>query len=246
MCSGPGVSDILLKIGGTGALTAGLIGILAELHIIPYRDMFELSPRRIVFALSDAGLRTQYFLHFGAMAVAGLVALPGIFALRQLLREWTRAWLLAAFLLTSIGLMVFSYASVVNIVTFPRLAIAVSTGKTTLVEAIGIAGKVNAHTIAVVTGGGTAFLAGILLFSYAIWRTSLLSRWVAALGFTATFLLIVFGALIYSDRMPFIWGLTFPPPPEYLLSFWFILVGLNLIRMGVMSGKVKETLGKLK
>lgn len=49
-------------------LTAGLVGIVAELHVFPYRERFELNPRRIafprriVFALSDTGLRTQFLI----------------------------------------------------------------------------------------------------------------------------------------------------------------------------------------
>ena len=60
------VSSIFLKIGESGVLTAGLVGIVAELHVLPYPERFELNhwrivfPRRIVFALSDTGLRTQY------------------------------------------------------------------------------------------------------------------------------------------------------------------------------------------
>lgn len=228
----PPLSLAFMRLAGAGTLLAGLIGILVEVHIVPYRDLFDLNPRRIVFALQDPVLRLQYILHFASMTVAGLAAIPGMYVLQRLMRHSSPGRMpLVAFLLITAGLAVFSYASALNAVVFPHLGVATVAGLATG-EAIDVAARVNRHTVIVVSTAGAAFLVGVLLFSYGLWRTRLFSRGLAALGVVATLLLALFGALIYADRMPFIWGLTFPPPPEYLLSLWFLFVGAALVSRG--------------
>lgn len=42
-------------------------------------------------------------------------------------------------------------------------------------------------------------------------------------------MLVVAGVTLFvilgADGFPTIWGVTFPPPPDYLLAIWFIVLG---------------------
>src|SRR5438874_2680413 len=79
--------------------------------------------------------------------------------------------------------------------------------------------------------------AGVLLFNVALWRTRVAPRWIAGFGLLVTalqagYLTVILSSVLPGGRMliPMIWGLTLPPPGDYLLALWFILVGISLMR----------------
>lgn len=74
--------------------------------------------------------------------------------------------------------------------------------------------------------GGSMFLIGTVVLTLALRRHT--GTGFVVLGLSSP-VIVVAGVTIFlvfgEDAIPMIWGLTFPPPPDYLLAIWFIVLG---------------------
>lgn len=93
-------------------------------------------------------------------------------------------------------------------------------------------GRSTVELEALVWGGGSLVLMGAALLSLALRRDT--GRGFLILGLSAPAMIttgIATFAVFGPDAYPTIWGLTFPPPSDYLLAAWFITLG-QLARTG--------------
>lgn len=196
-----------LRIAAWSAIGAGVAGLAGLLSTLPWPELFGLDAvpnNAIVF---DPRLFGVLVGHYGILALGGVLGLLAGVMFSLVLRR--RRLAAAAALLVAAGSGVMGYAAGRRAVD-----VALNDGRSTL------------ELAALVWGGGGMLLAGTVVLTLALRRDTgmgflvlgLSSPVLVAVG-VATF------AILGEGRFPMIWGLTFPPPPDYLLAIWFIVLG---------------------
>ncbi len=222
----------LLKAGGISSGLAGLIGLLALAATVPSPQLF-LQPMRVVESLADPLSQIRYVVHFGLLALAGLAGVLGMYTLHRALQRRFGVLSLGAFALIAAGLLVFSYGSLMNVLVFPRLGAQLAAGTVSVADIFPIPFRTQEHTFLVVSRGGLAFLAGLLLFSILLLPGDVLPTWVGLVGIVAVVIHVGMIVLALRDVLPPIgstWGYL-PQLPESPLAIWFVLVGFGLFRL---------------
>lgn len=145
--------------------------------------------------------------HYGILAAGGLLGLlaGALFSLGQR-RRWPAA---VSALLVAAGSGIMGYAA-------GRRA----------VDVVLHDGRSTVELETFVAIGGAILLLGTMALTLALRRET--GKGFLILGVSSP-VLVVAGvaafAILGDARFPTIWGLTFPPPPDYLLAFWFIVLG---------------------
>lgn len=196
---------LLTKVGAVAAICAGTLGIVALLSVLPYPDLYGPEARPSSILSMHPGVRTIWVMHYLVLLAGAVIAFPAAYALYRALRQGGPTLAFLAFLLMVAGLVAFAYGS-----TLRSLMVTQS-----LRILIGV--------------GGTAFLGGVLLFSVMMWRTTTFPRWIPGLGILGTTAQFVLAYLVlFGPLPPLIWGVTLPPPGDWLVALWFAFVGFHL------------------
>jgi|GEM_PF-5055902 len=196
---------LLRKVGAVAAICAGTLGIVALLSVLPYPDLYGPDARPSSTLSIHPGVRMIWVTHYLVLLAGAVIAFPAAYVLYRALRQGGPTIAFLAFLLMVAGLVAFAYGSTLRSLMVTR------------------------SLYILISGGGTAFLGGVLLFSVMMWRTSTFPRWIAGLGILGTTAQFVLAYLVFFGPLPpLIWGLTLPPPGDWLVALWFVFVGFHL------------------
>jgi hypothetical protein len=208
-----------LRIGGWSATGAGFAGLAGLISTVPWPQLFSLDAVPATAVFVDPGLLIVLVGHYGILASGGALGLLAGVMLAFGLRR--HPWSVAAALLVGAGSAVMGYAAA-------RRAIDVTMH----------AGRSTVELSTLVWAGGGLVLLGTLLLTLALRRRG--GKLFLILGLSSP-VLVSAGTTIFlvlgPEAIPVIWGVTFPPPPDYLLAVWFIVLGW-LARTGRLQGGV--------
>jgi len=196
---------LLRKVGAVAAICAGTLGIVALLSVLPYPDLYGPDARPSSTLSIHPGVRMIWVTHYLVLLAGAVIAFPAAYVLYRALRQGGPTIAFLAFLLMVAGLVAFAYGSTLRSLMVTR------------------------SLYILISGGGTAFLGGVFLFSVMMWRRSTFPRWIAGLGILGTaaqFALAYF--VFFGPLPPLIWGITLPPPGDWLVAIWFVFVGFHL------------------
>lgn len=186
-----------------GAGCAGLVGLLSTL---PWPELFSIdaTPRNAV--VRDPGLLSVLVGHYAVLAAGGVLGLlAGLLLGVELRRRRPTA---AAALLVAVGSGTMGYAAMRKAIN-----LGIHDGRSTL------------ELESFVWAGGGLVLVGAALLSIALRHAG---RLLVVLGLASPVLVsggVAVLAVFGPDLYPAVWGLTFPPPSDYLLATWFIVLG---------------------
>lgn len=194
-----------LRLGGWSAIGAGIAGLLALVSVIPWPELFSIEARPMNVIYGQPGLRVVLVGHYAILAAGALLGVIAGICLGWAFRRQPLAVL--AWVLVVVGAAIWLYASAAK--AFYSME---GLRTTTYSEAV--------------FRGGYFFLPGVALVTLALRRFA--GRWFLLLGLAAPVLVgagVAAFDLGFADLYPDIWGVTFPPPTDYLLALWFIVVG---------------------
>lgn len=197
----------LSAIGGWCAMAAGVLGLLGLVSTIPWPELYSFDARPQNAVVRDPGVLPILVGHYGILATGGLFGLLGGALVAVGLRRRPAAALFALLVAAGAGIMGFGGAR-------RGIDVALNQGRSTL------------ELEMVVWVGGSLLLVGTLMLSLLLRHHG--GRVFLALGLASP-ALVALGTTIFGifgeDAIPMIWGVTFPPPPDYLLAMWFISLG---------------------
>lgn len=196
-----------LRIGAWSAIGAGIAGLAGLLSTLPWPELFGLDAVPNNAIVLDPRLSIVLVGHYVILAAGGILGLvAGVMLSSRLRPPW---WGSAASLLVAAGAATMGYAAARR-----AIDVAVHDGRSTL------------ELSSFVWYGGGLFLLGTLLVTLALRRRA--SSLFVVLGLSSP-VLVAAGTAVFivlgEDAIPMIWGLTSPPPPDYLLALWFIVLG---------------------
>lgn len=183
------------------------------LSTLPWPELFSLDAVPGNAVVFDPRLLWVLIGHYAVLAIGGALGLVAGTTLSSLLRRHRPA--AAGALVLGAGAGVMGYAAVRRAVD-----VLLHDGRSTL------------ELSTPVGVGGTMVLVGTLALTLALRRHT--GTGVVVLGLSAPVLVaagITVFVVVGEDAFPEIWGVTFPPPPDYLLAVWFIVLG-RLVRIG--------------
>ncbi len=194
-------------IASWSAIGAGVAGLAGLLSTLPWPELFSIDavPSSAIFF--DPGLLVVLIGHYGILATGGVLGLLAGVMFSLLLRRHRPAAAAAVLVAAGAGLM--GYAAVRR--TFD---VALNDGRSTVDLATPVA-----------LGGGV-LLVGTAALTWILRHHT--NRGFVILGFSSPVLVgagVAMFAILGEGLFPMIWGVTFPPPPDYLLSAWFIVLG---------------------
>ncbi len=216
--AGPPVSRSL-GVAAWSAIGAGVAGLTGLLSTLPWPELFSLDAvpsNAIVFEPRLFGVLVGHYAILAAGGVLGLLA--GVMFSLVLRRRRPAA---AAALLVAAGAGLMGYAA-------GRRA----------VDVVLHDGRSTVELEMPVAIGGVMLLVGTAALTWVLRRDT--GRGFVILGVTSPVLVaagVAAFAILGEDLFPMIWGLTFPPPPDYLLAVWFIVLGW-LARTGQLQGVI--------
>lgn len=196
-----------LRTAAWSAIGAGTLGLLGLVSTLPWPELFSpgaVPGNAVVF---DPRLLVVLVGHYGILAGGGALGLlAGVLFSLELRRHRPAA---AAALLIAAGSVAMGYAA-----AHRAIDVALHDGRSTI------------ELSTLVWGGGSMLLIGTATLTLALRRDTSMGFLTLGLASPAlvaagTAVFVVVGADVY----PMIWGLTFPPPPDYLLAAWFIVLG---------------------
>lgn len=209
-----------LIFGGAAAIAAGVAGIVGLISSIPWPELFSLDAVPVTAVAIDPGLSAVMVGHYGILAAGGAL---GLLAGAML------GWGLRRRLSESGGALVIASGSAMMFYAAARRAVdvAINSGRSTV------------ELASFVWIGGTMFLVGTVVLTLALRRRT--GKLFVLLGLSAP-ALVTGGILMFvwvgPDVYPSIWGVTFPPPSDYLLAIWFIVLG-QLARTGRLESGIQ-------
>lgn len=202
-----------LRIGGWSAISAGVAGLVELMSTVPWPQLFSLDAVPGNAVVLDPRLLVVLVGHYAILAAGAALGLLSAAMLGFGLRR--RPWAAAAALLVAAGSAMMGYAA-----GHRAVDVAMHAGRST----------VGLSTLVWV--GGSSILLGTLLLTLALRRQA--GKLFLILGLSSP-VLVAAGTTMFlmlgEDAIPMIWGVTFPPPPDYLLAVWFIVLG-RLARTG--------------
>lgn len=208
---------VWINIGGWAAIGAGVAGLLGLVSVIPWPELFSLDAHPGNAVAMDPRLKVVLVGHYAILAAGGVLGLVAGVMLGLALRDRVAALLGAPMLAGASA--AFAYAATVR--------------ATDLVD-----GRATEDVEAVVWAGGSLLLVAVVIVTLALKRHTGMRFLLLGLG--APMLVaagIVTFMLIGPDFYPEVWGVTFPPPTDYLLAIWFVALGRV---MRVMSGERRQ------
>ncbi|MBW3664951.1 MAG: hypothetical protein KY469_17795 [Actinobacteria bacterium] len=155
----------------------------------------------------DPGLQVVLVGHYMILVAGGALGLVAAVILVVALRGWATVRIGA--LMLAGGSAAFTYAAAVR-----AIDLTVNDG------------RASEDVEVVVWGGGAVLLVGVVALTLALRRQG--GKGFLLLGLGAPLLVaagIATFVLVGPDFYPEIWGVTFPPPTDYLLAIWFIGLG---------------------
>lgn len=213
-----------LRVGGWAAVGAGVAGLLGLVSVIPWPELFSLDARPGNALVADPGLEIVLVGHYVILVAGAALGLSAAVILAFTLRRRPTA-LMGAIILAGASAAL-AYATTVRAVD-----LAVNDGRAT------------EDVAAVVWGGGGALLVGVVLLTLALRHRAGPGFLFLGLGAPA---LVAAGvatfALVGPDFYPDIWGVTFPPPSDYLLAIWFIGLG-RVMHRGLIPTRDRASAG---
>lgn len=210
-----------LAIGGWAATGAGVAGLVGLLSVIPWPELFSLDANPGNAIVVDPGLKGVLVGHYAILAGGGVLGLVAGLILALTLRGRTAARVGALMLAGASA--AFAYASTVR--------------ATDLI----VYGRATEDVEVVVWGGGGVLLIAVVILTLAVRdRTGpgflLLGLGAPVLVVAGIATFIVMGP----DFYPEVWGVTFPPPSDYLLAIWFVGLG-RVMRTGLRQQPQRDT-----
>lgn len=196
-----------LRVAARSAIGAGIAGLAGLVSTLPWPELFGFDAVPHQAIVVDPGLFVVLVGHYGILAAGGVLGLlAGVMFSLVLHRHRPAA---TAALLVAAGAGLMGYAAGRR-----AIDVALHGGRSTL----------ELETL--VWSGGAMLLVGTVIFTLALRRETgvgflLLGLSSPVLVGTGTAAFAILGEGFY----PMIWGLTFPPPPDYLLAVWFIVLG---------------------
>lgn len=202
-----------VRIGGWFAIAAGVAGLAGLMSTVPWPQLFSFDAVPGNAVVVDPRLMTVLVGHYGILAAGGTLGLIATALLAFGLRP--SPWGAAAALLVAAGSAMMGYAA-------GRRAVDVSMH----------AGRSTVELSTLVWAGGSIILLGTLLLTLVLRREG--GKLFLILGLSSP-VLVAAGTAVFlvvgEEAIPMVWGVTFPPPPDYLLAIWFIVLG-RLARTG--------------
>lgn len=197
----------ILPVAGWCAVGAGVLGLLGLASTIPWPELYSFDARPQNAVTRDPGLLPVLVAHYAILATGGLLGLTAGVLVAMVLRH--RPLAAVSTLLVAAGAGMMGYAAGRR-----AIDVAVNDGRSTL----------ELETLVWV--GGSLLLLGTLVLTLVLRRQAGkvflvlgIASPVLVAGGTAAFL------LLGETAIPMVWGVTFPPPPDYLLAMWFIALG---------------------
>lgn len=211
-----------MSVAGWLAIGAGVAGLLGLASTVPWPELYSFDARPHNAIVRNPRLAWVLTGHYAILAAGGTLGLLAGALLGIALRH--RPWVAVAAAFVAAGSGMMGYAAV-------RRAVDVADN----------AGRSTVELQTLVWSGGTVLLLGALVLTLLLRRHG---GWVfVALGVGAS-VLVAAGtaafAVLGESAFPVIWGVTFPPPPDYLLAMWFIALGW-LAR----TGRLPDRAGRL-
>lgn len=206
-------------IASWSAIGAGVAGLAGLFSTVPWPELFSFDAVPSNAIVRDPRLFGVLVGHYGILTAGGVLGLLAGLLFSLLLRRRRPA--AATALLIAAGAGVMGYAAARR-----TIDVALNGGRSTVELEFPVA----------VGGGmllvGTAAMTWILRHD-TNWGFMILglSSPVLVGGGVAAF------AILGEGVFPMIWGVTFPPPPDYLLAIWFIVLGC-LARTGQLQPAV--------
>lgn len=188
-------------------MAAGVAGILGLLSVLPWPELFSLDANPGNALVVDPGLEVVLVGHYVILVVGGGFGLVASVVLAAVLRRRVAARIGAMML--AAGSAAFASAATVR-----AIDLSVNEGR----AAVDVEGLVWA--------GGIALLVGVVAVTLALRREGGTGFFLLGIGAPAAVGAgILAFALLGPDFYPEVWGVTFPPPTDYLLAIWFIGLG---------------------
>ncbi|MDX1658506.1 MAG: hypothetical protein R3343_06775 [Nitriliruptorales bacterium] len=203
-------------IGGWAATGAGVAGLLGLLSVIPWPELFAIDARPINAITRRPGLKYVLVGHYAILVAGGVLgSVAGVGLVLARRRRFVH--LLGGLLLAGAS-AAFAYAATVRTIDLSD-------------------GRAVEDVEGVVWAGGGVLLIAVVILTLALRRHAGTSFLLLGLGAPV---LVVAGIatfmLVGPDFYPEIWGVTFPPPSDYLLAIWF--VGLGRVMRTTATGTV--------
>lgn len=202
------------RVGGWAAVGAGVFGLLGLVSVIPWPELFSLDANPGNALVLNPELKVVLVGHYAILVAGGVLGTVAAVTLVGVLRS--RPIGLAGAVLLTVACLGLGHASLVR-----------------AIDMAANAGRPSQDVEAQVWAGGAALLVAVVLLTLAL--RSQASRGFLLLGLIAPALVVagvtafaVLGAQVY----PEIWGVTFPPPTDYLLAGWFVSLGRLMLMAG--------------
>lgn len=203
----PTDSGALANVAGWCGIIAGVLGLLGLASTIPWPELYSFDAHPFSVIHGNPDLLPVLVGHYAILGTGGLFGLLTGALLSVALRR--RAMAAASALVVALGAGTMGYAG-----AHRAIDVAVNDGIST----------VELQTTVWV--GGAILLLGSLVLTLVLRRDT--GRIFLLLGISAP-VLVGAGTAAFSilgeSTFPMIWGVTFPPPPDYLLAVWFIALG---------------------
>lgn len=210
-----------LRIASWSAIGAGVAGLAGLLSTLPWPELFSFDAVPAIAISRDPRLFVVLVGHYGILATGGVLGLlAGVTFSLALHRHRPAA---ATALLVAVGAGLMGYAAARRAVD-----VALHDGRSTI------------ELEAMVWTGGGMLLIGTAALTLALRRDT--GRGFLLLGLSSPVLVaagLTMFLVVGPDAYPTIWGLTFPPPSDYLLAAWFVVLGL-LARTGRLQRVVED------
>lgn len=194
-------------MAGWCAIGAGALGLLGLASTIPWPELYSFDARPQNAITRDPGLMSVLVGHYAILAAGGLLgllagALVGVGVRRRPVAA-------ASALLVAAGAGIMGYAAARR-----ALDVTANDGRSTLELELWV------------WVGGSLLLVGTLVLTLVLRHHG--GRVFLALGLASP-MLVAGGTAAFvilgESAIPMVWGVTFPPPPDYLLAMWFIALG---------------------
>lgn len=197
----------LLALAAWTAIGAGVAGLAGLASTLPWPELFAIDALPSSAIHFDPGLFVVLVGHYGILATGGVLGLLAGVTFSLLLRR--RGAAAAAALVIAAGAGTMGYAAARR-----TIDVALHDGRSTLELGLPVA------------VGGALVLVGTAALTWILRHDT--NRGFVILGLSSPVLVgagVAMFAILGEGLFPVIWGVTFPPPPDYLLSAWFITLG---------------------
>lgn len=196
-----------MRVAGGAAVAGGIAGLIGLFSTLPWPELYSPGASPTTALFRQPWLGPVLVGHYVVLAVGGASAVVAGAAFAVALRE--RPVACGAAVLLALGSVGMAYPAAAR-----AIDVAMNEGRSTQ------------EFVSIVFAGGGLFLAGSLVLTLALRHRT--SRWFLVLGIAAP-TLVTGGLLAFvwlgEDAFPVIWGVTIPPPTDYVLAIWFIVLG---------------------